>query len=65
MQAALECTSGYSPNHRVSDCSGGYFPDSLTFYAKVGGVLLSSYPYVSGNYGDGPGNPTTPGICTE
>ena len=64
-QAALECTSFYSPDKIVSDCSGGYFPDPLTFYSKVGGVLLSSYPYISGSYGDGAGYPRSTGICTE
>lgn len=64
-QAALECTSYYAPNQRVSDCSGGYFPDPMIFLAKVGSVLSSTYPYISGNYGSGSGFPTTPGICTE
>jgi C1A family cysteine protease len=64
-QATLECTSFYAPDKRVSDCSGGYFPDPLTFYGKVGGVLLSSYPYISGSYGSGTGYPHSTGICTE
>lgn len=65
VEAVLECTTGYSPNHRVSDCSGGYFPDPLTYYAKIGGLLLSNYPYVAGDFGDQAGTPQTPGICTD
>ena len=64
-QAALECTSFYAPNKRVSDCSGGYFPDPFYFLADVGSVLDSTYPYISGNYGSGAGFPTTPGVCTD
>lgn len=64
-QAALECTSFYAPNKRVSDCSGGYFPDPFYFLAQVGSVLRSTYPYLASNYGSGPGYPTTPGICTD
>ena len=64
-QAALECTSFYAPNQRVSDCNGGYFPDPFYYLAKVGNVLDSSYPYISGSYGARPGFPTTPGVCTD
>eukprot|EP00178_Gracilaria_changii_P010924 TRINITY_DN31588_c0_g1_i1.p1 TRINITY_DN31588_c0_g1~~TRINITY_DN31588_c0_g1_i1.p1 ORF type:complete len:156 (+),score=7.04 TRINITY_DN31588_c0_g1_i1:291-758(+) len=56
-QAALQCTSAYAPNQRVSDCSGGYFPDTLTFLAQVGSVLRSTYPYMAANYGSGSGFP--------
>jgi hypothetical protein len=49
----------------VSDCSGGYFPDPLTYYSKIGGVLASTYPYAAGSYGSGTGTPHTPNICTE
>lgn len=64
-QASLECTSNYAPGKRVSDCSGGYFVDPLTYLAKVGSVLRSNYPYISGAYGSGAGYPYTPGICNE
>ena len=64
-QAALECTSFYAPNQRTSDCRGGYFPDTFYFLAKVGSVLDSTYPYISGSYGTRAGFATTPGICTD
>ena len=64
-EAALECTSYYAPNQRVSDCSGGYFVDPLNFISKVGSVLRSTYPYAAYNYGSVPGYPSTPGICSE
>lgn len=64
-QASLECTSYYAPNGRVSDCSGGYFEDPLTYLATVGSLLRSNYPYISGSYGSGAGYPTTPGICAQ
>jgi hypothetical protein len=37
----------------------------MYFLSKVGSVLLSTYPYISGNYGSGKGFPKTNGICTE
>jgi C1A family cysteine protease len=64
-EAALECTSDYAPNKRVSDCSGGYFPDPFYFLSKVGSVLDSTYPYINSNYGSGAGYKMTSGICTE
>ena len=63
-EAALECTTGYAPNYRVSDCSGGYFSDPLYFLGQVGNVLASDYPYISGNHGTGAGFSITPNICT-
>lgn len=30
-EASLQCTSYYATGNRVSDCSGGYFSDSLKF----------------------------------
>lgn len=64
-EASLECTKFYSPGNRVSDCSGGYFVDPLTFLGDVGSVLRSNYPYIAGSYGSGAGYPYTPGICNE
>ena len=64
-EAALECTSFYAPNKRVSDCQGGFFQDTFFFLAAVGSVPLATYPYLAGNYGSGPGYPSTPGICTD
>ncbi len=64
-EAALECTSYYSLNNRVSDCSGGYFVDPLKFLSKVGSVLRSTYPYAASNYGTRSGRPSTPGICSD
>jgi hypothetical protein len=61
-QAALECTSYYSPGNRINDCSGGYFEDALIFLSKVGSVLRSNYPYIAGNH-VGAGFPQTIGIC--
>jgi C1A family cysteine protease len=64
-EASLECTKFYSPGNRVSDCSGGYFKDALTFLAAVGSVLRSNYPYIAGSFGPVGGYPYTPGICNE
>ena len=49
----------------MSDCTGGYFPDTLEFLAQVGSVLDSNYPYTAYGYGSRAGYPSTPGICTE
>jgi len=61
----LQCTSNYAPNKRKSSCSGGYFVDALTYLEKVGAVLNSQYPYVSGDFGPNFGHRNTPGICAE
>ena len=41
----------------MSDCSGGYFKDSLTFQAAVGNVLRSNFPYLAHGYGSNVGFP--------
>ena len=65
IEASLECTSEYAPNVRQNDCAGGYFPDALNFYSKVGGLLSYKYPYLAANYGSTKGYPTTVGICND
>jgi C1A family cysteine protease len=64
-EASLQCTSFYADGGRVSDCSGGYFPDPLTFLAKVGSLLRTNYPYISGTHGDSAGYYHTPNICND
>jgi C1A family cysteine protease len=64
-EASLQCTSFYADGGRVSDCSGGYFPDPLTFLARVGSLLRSDYPYISGNHGDSAGYSYTLNICND
>lgn len=64
-QGALECTNNYAPDRRASNCAGGYFEDALLYYATVGGILRSNWPYISAWYGSGSGFQISKGICNE
>jgi cathepsin L len=63
-EGVLECTYLYSEGRRQSNCTVGYLTDAMDYLAKVGGVLRSNYPYVSGSISSG-APATTPGICAE
>ena len=39
--------------------------DATGYYAKLGGVRSSDYPYIAGKYGTLAGTPLIRGVCTE
>ena len=61
-EANLECVNHYVLRD-TNGCDGGYVADGLEILAQVGAVLRENYPYAASSYGDGPGAPTTEGIC--